>query len=237
MARGFVLVTGSANRIGRAIALTFAKAGFDLLLHFRSSQTAAAEARDEICSLGVECRLIRADLATSDGVAGLVVAAAKVPLVGVVNNASLFFATPLNDADDAQWFELFETNVHAPFRIVQGLAKQLREQRGFVVNITDAHVDRPLLGHSIYGMSKAALVHMTKALALELAPEIRVNAVAPGSMLPPSNDEPFDAEAEKSGIPLARLGSTQSIADAVLFLATAEYATGEVLRIDGGRSL
>lgn len=237
MADGFVLVTGSASRIGRAVALTLAGAGFDILLHFRSSLTAANETRDEVRALGVECRLVRADLGAREGVATLVAASLDVPLVGLVNNASLFYATPLTEADDAQWTELFETNVQAPFRLVQGLADELRRRRGFVVNITDAHVDRPLEEHSIYGMSKAALVHMTKALALELAPEVRINAVAPGSMLPPSNDEPFDIEAEKRTIPLARLGEAQSIADAVLFLANADYATGEVLRIDGGRSL
>ena len=237
MKRGAVLVTGSAGRIGRAIALSLADAGFDIILHYRSSADAALATQRDVAAKGVACELVAADLADASAVAKLVDDLDSFALAGLVNNASLFYATPLDVADDRQWDELFATNVRAPFRLVQGLAANLRRQGGFVVNITDAHADRPLRCHAIYGMTKAALVHMTKALALELAPTVRVNAVAPGSMLAPSNDEPFDRDAEVRSIPLGRLGSAQSIADAVRFLATADYATGEVLRIDGGRSI
>lgn len=237
-----VLVTGAARRIGAVIARTLHAAGFDLALHYRHS----AEDMQALCA-ELEARRagstlsLRADLADSAAAAKLVEAAVARfgRLDGLVNNASAYYATPLESATPQQWEELMAANVRAPFFLCQAAVEHLRESRGAVVNITDIYAERPLPGHAIYSISKAALAMATRALAQELGPQVRVNAVAPGNVLWSTN--PVKAETPemvKQRTALERQGSPGDIAAAVLYLLRdATYTTGAVLPVDGGRLL
>jgi len=160
-------------------------------------------------------------------------------LDALVNNASAFFPTPLASATTAQARLLFAVNALAPWQLAQAAAPHLAAVGGAIVNLVDIHAERPLAGHALYGASKAALVHLTQALALELAPQVRVNAVAPGAILWPEGGKSEDAQAAiLARVPLARTGTPEEIAAAVRWLLReATYTTGQVLRLDGGRSL
>ena len=160
-------------------------------------------------------------------------------LDGLVNNASAFFPTPLGTTTPDHWDALFAANARAPFFLAQAAAPHLRASRGAIVNLADIYADRPLHGHAVYGMSKAALVYMTRALALELAPEIRVNAIAPGAILwPDAGKDEAAKQALLDRTPLGRTGTPREIAEAVRWLLRdATFVTGEVIRLDGGRML
>jgi pteridine reductase len=240
--RPVALVTGSARRIGAAIARGLHAAGYDLALHCHVS-------RDECEALAAELQraradsalVLQADLAEFDRLPELV--AATVGRFGrldaLVNNASAFFPTPFGLATPAQWDALFAANARAPFFLAQAAAPHLRAARGAIVNLTDIHAERPLRGHAVYGMGKAALAYMTRALALELAPEVRVNAVAPGAILwPEEGKSEADQAALLARTPLGRTGTVEEVAEAVRWLLReARYTTGQVLRLDGGRLL
>jgi pteridine reductase len=245
--RPVALVTGAARRIGAAIARRLHAQGHDIALHYRDSALEASALAAEL-----EGRrhgstvLLQADLAAFDRLPELV--AATIGRFGrldaLVNNASAFFSTPFGATSPAQWDALFAANARAPFFLSQAAGPHLRATRGAIVNLTDIHGERPLAGHAVYGMSKAALLQMTRALALELAPEVRVNAVSPGAILWPDADDdgPGKTEAAKQALlartPLARTGTPEEIADAVAWLlCNATYTTGQVIRVDGGRTL
>ena len=241
-ARPVALVTGSARRLGAAIARGLHAGGYDVALHCHGSRAErdALAAELETARAGSTLAL-QADLADFDRLPELV--AATVGRFGrldaLVNNASAFFPTPLGTATPAQWDVLFGVNARAPFFLSQSAAPHLRATRGAIVNLADIHGERPLRDHAVYGMGKAALLHLTRALALELAPEVRVNAVAPGAILWPDAGKP---EAAKSAVlartPLGRTGTPEEVAEAVRWLlADATYTTGQVLRLDGGRML
>ena len=236
------LVTGSARRLGAAIARGLHAAGYDLALHCHDSRIDrdALAAELEAARAGSTLAL-QADLADFDRLPELV--AATVGRFGrldaLVNNASAFFPTPLGEATPAQWDALFGANARAPFFLSQAAAPHLRAARGAIVNLADIHGERPLRDHAVYGMSKAALLYLTRALALELAPDVRVNAISPGAILWPDAGKP---EAAKSAVlsrtPLGRTGRPEEIAEAVRWLlGDATYTTGQVLRLDGGRML
>jgi pteridine reductase len=241
-ARPTALVTGGARRIGAAIVRRLHAEGHDIALHYHHSagEAKALAAELERTRAG-SVFLLQADLADFDRLPELV--AATVGRFGrldaLVNNASAFFPTPLGEATPAQWDGLFAANARAPFFLSQAAAPHLRATRGAIVNLADVHGERPLRGHALYGMSKAALIHMTQALALELAPQVRVNAVSPGAILWPDGGK---SDAERSELmartPLARTGTPQEIAEAVRWLLCgATYTTGQVVRVDGGRML
>lgn len=241
-ARPVALVTGAARRIGAAIARALHADGHDLALHYRESQDEAQALASELEQLRPgSTLLLRADLAAFDRLPELV--AATVGRYGrldaLVNNASAFFPTDFGRATPAQWDALFATNARAPFFLAQAAAPHLAVTRGAIVNLVDIHAERPLRGHAVYGASKAALLHLTGALALELAPRVRVNAIAPGAILWPEGGKPQDAQAAiLSRVPLGRTGTPEEIAEAVRWLLRgATYTTGQVLRLDGGRSL
>ncbi|WP_333609122.1 SDR family oxidoreductase, partial [Arsukibacterium sp.] len=156
----------------------------------------------------------------------------------LVNNASSFYPTPLTTATTGQWQDLFGSNVKAPYFLSQALATELARHNGCIINMVDIHADKPLAEHSLYCMAKAALGMMTKSLARELAPTIRVNGIAPGAILWPA--QPLaeqDKNAVLAQVPLQRLGSAEDIANTLLFLVQAPYITGQILAVDGGRSL
>lgn len=240
--RPVALVTGAARRIGACIARTLHAAGHDLALHYHGSQThmQALQAELEAVRAG-SVQTLRADLAQFDRLPEMI--ARTVGHFGrldaLVNNASTFFATDFGSATPQQWDALFAVNVRAPYFLAQAAAPHLRRTRGAIVNITDLYARQPLAGHALYSMSKAALEQMTRALALELAPEVRVNAVAPGAILWPQDDD--DAQRRQAILartPLARTGQVQEVADAVLWLLRdAGFTTGHSLPLDGGRGL
>ena len=240
-----VLVTGAAKRIGAAIARHLHAQGYDVALHYRGSVTEAFALRAELEAARPDSTmLLQADLAAPDASEALVARTIERfgRLDGLVNNASTFFPTPIGATSHAHWDKLFDANARAPFFLSQAAAPHLRASRGAVVNITDLYAERPLRGHAAYCMSKAALQMMTKSLALELAPDVRVNAVAPGAILWPESEVSHkDVERQAAIIahtPLARTGTLDDIAEAVHWLlASAKFTTGETLRVDGGRLL
>lgn len=238
--RPVALVTGAGRRIGAVIARTLHAAGYDLALHYRHSVDDARALADELQQRRAgSTLLLRAELADTAALSAMIgqLLAHYGRLDAVVNNASTYYATPLDDATPAQWDELFAANVRAPFFLSQAATPALRESSGAIVNIADIYAERPLPGHAVYCASKAALVMLTRSLAVELGPQVRVNAIAPGNVLWSTN--PVKAETMtmvEERTTLNRQGTPQEIADAVLFLLRdARYCSGAVLPVDGGR--
>ena len=239
--RPVALVTGGARRIGAAIVRRLHAEGLDIALHFHASSADATALAGELEGRRQgSTLLLQADLAEFDRLPELIAHAIGRfgRLDALVNNASAFFPTAFGQSTPAQWDALFAANARAPFFLSQAAAPHLRATRGAIVNLADIHGERPLREHAIYGMSKAALLQMTRALALELAPDVRVNAVAPGPILWP-DEEVFDELARQriiSHTPLRREGSPDDVAKAVHYLlADASYVTGETINVDGGR--
>ena len=240
--RPVALITGAARRIGACIARTLHAAGYNVVLHYRHSAEemhalcSELEAQQPDSTLGVQ-----ADLIDTAALPALVAAAVDHfgRLDALVNNASAYYATPLASATPAQWDELFATNARAPFFLAQAAAPHLVRSRGAIVNIADIYAERPLPGYPVYAMSKAALVMLNKVLAVELGPQVRVNALAPGNMLWSTNPVKAETEATvRERTTLQRQGSPEDIAAAVLFLLRdASYCSGVVLPVDGGRLL
>ena len=240
--RRVALVTGAARRIGAAVARALHADGYDLALQCRDSRAEAEARAAELERARAGSTLVlHADLAAFDRLAELVAATLGRfgRLDALVNNASAFFPTPVGRATPADWDALFSVNARAPFFLAQAAAPHLAARDGAIVNLVDIHAERPLRGHALYGASKAALLHLTRALALELAPRVRVNAIAPGAILWPEAGKPQAAQdAILARVPLERTGTPEEIAEAVRWLLRdATYTTGQVLRLDGGRSL
>lgn len=237
------LITGGARRIGATIANTLHNAGYNIVLHYNRS---AEEAEQLVAHLNskrtgsVIC--VQADLSDMQCVNDLASATlTKWQRCDVlINNASSFYPTPIGIATEQHWDDLFASNAKAPFFLAQALAPALEKTEGAIVNIADVHAFKPLAEHTVYCMAKAANIMLTQSLALELAPQIRVNGIAPGAILWPEDSEGNEVENPKrlASIPAKKIGGPQVIADAVLFLIeTAGYTTGEILKVDGGGSL
>jgi pteridine reductase len=239
--RSVVLVTGAAKRVGAQIARTLHGAGYDAALHYRHSRAEMEALIADLESARPQSTLaIGAELADIDALGDIVEKCTTRfgRLDALVNNASAFFPTPVGEATAAQWDELFASNARAPFFLSQGAAPALKKARGAIVNIVDIYAERALARHPIYTMAKAALVAMTRSLARELAPDVRVNAVAPGAILWPENGNYANQEDVLARTPLKRTGTPEEISRAVLFLIRdATFTTGEILKVDGGRSL
>jgi pteridine reductase len=235
------LVTGAGRRIGAAIIRTLHAAGYDVALHCRHSIVEAHALADELNDLREDSAgVLQADLADPDAphklIASLVARTGRLDVL--VNNASSFFATPVGSSTAAMWDELFASNAKAPFFLCQAAAPALRDSRGSIVNIVDIYAERPLADHPVYCMAKAALAAMTRSLALDLAPGVRVNGVAPGAVLWPAETNPYeDQPALLERTPLRCAGSPQDVADTVLFLVRSPFVTGQILTVDGGRTL
>lgn len=239
-----VLVTGGAKRVGAAIVRRLHAAGANVAIHFRSSAHEAFALRGELNDLrGHSALCVQADLLESANLPRMVVEVVQHfgQLDALVNNASSFYATPLAAIDAAQWNDLIGTNLQAPLLLAQAAAEELRRQHGCIVNIVDIHAERPMRGHLLYSAAKAGLVALTKGLAQELAPQVRVNAVAPGVIVWPEGEAWQDEETRRKIVAhtlLKREGSPDDIAKTVRFLiADAPYITGQVIAVDGGRSI
>lgn len=233
------LVTGGAIRVGRAISLALAGAGAKVIVHYHTSADAAAEVVAEIHASGGEAVAIPADLSTTRAAFDLADRAEAVgPVDVLVNSASVFPAEPLERVTPELWEATLAINLRAPFFLTQRLGGAMKGRGwGVVVNIADLAGIQIWKGYAAHAISKAGLVHVTKVAARALAPEVRVGAVAPGAVLPPENmsDEEVDRLAARA--PLGRIGSAEDVAHAVLYLLTSDFVTGEVLVVDGGRSL
>ncbi|WP_035060497.1 pteridine reductase [Andreprevotia chitinilytica] len=237
------LVTGGAKRVGATIVRRLHAAGWRVLLHYRASRDEAQALADELNAVRPDSiALAQLDLVNVARLPELVAAAVTHfgRLDAVINNASSFFATPVGTFTDTAWDDLVGSNLKAPLFLAQAAAPELTKTGGCIVSIADIHVDRPYPGFMLYTVAKAGLVAMTKGLARELAPAVRVNAIAPGSNLWPDDGRAFDeAERERirASIPLGRTGEPGDLAQAILFLLEAPYLTGVVLPVDGGRSV
>ncbi len=236
------IVTGGARRIGKAIVQQLHNAGFSVVVHYNSSAQEAKVFCEELNSLRSNSAIsLQGDL--NDEKVCVRIAGQCVEAFGridvLVNNASTFYPTPLEDASLNDWDDLMGSNLKAPFFLAQACAQHLRENQGCIVNIVDIYARKPLQDHPIYCAAKAGLEMLTRAFARDLAPHIRVNAVAPGAILWPENpDHPLKVDELLKSVPLARLGNPQDIAQTVLFLATqAPYITGQTIAVDGGRSV
>lgn len=239
-----VLVTGGAKRIGAAIVRTLHAAGAKVVVHCNRSRD---EADQLVAALNAEraksAAVVQGDLLASNALAGLIDQAASMfgRLDGLVNNASNFYATPIGTINEDHWLDLMGTNLLAPLLLSQAAAKYLRESRGAIVNIGDIHAERPLKDYVVYSIAKAGLVGLTRSLALELGPAVRVNGIAPGAILWPDTGADFAPQEQLRIVdqtPLKRVGAPQDIAGAVKYLLLdATYVSGQILAVDGGREI
>jgi len=237
------LITGAAHRIGAEIARVLHAEGADIVLHYRHSVASAESLKTELELVREgSVMLISADLRDCHVFADLMarVRAIHGRLDVLINNASSFYPTPFDQVNEAQWDDLMASNLKGPFFLAQAAAPLLRESGGSIINLVDIHAERPHKDHPVYSIAKAGNAMMVKALARELAPEVRVNGIAPGIILwPESGDTMEDAKAALlSRTALGRAGSPLDIARAVLFLVReADYITGQIIAVDGGRTL
>lgn len=239
-----VLVTGGAKRVGAAICRRLHAAGAELAIHYRSSGQEALALQKELNKLRPKsAAAFQADLLDLDALPKLVrkVVGKFGRLDALVNNASTFYATPLAEVDERQWHDLLGTNLRAPLFLAQAAAVELRRHHGCIVNIADIHAERPMHGHLLYSVAKAGLVALTRALAQEMAPQVRVNAVAPGVIMWPDGPEWEDVELRRKIVAhtlLKREGEPDDIAKTVAFLIQdTPYVTGQIVAVDGGRSI
>ncbi|MDJ0698594.1 MAG: pteridine reductase [Woeseiaceae bacterium] len=237
-----VLVTGAAKRIGAAVVRRLHGAGADVAIHYRGSETAAATLADDLNAIRDDsATILQADLLDGKALPRLVadVIAWRNRLDCLINNASTFYPTPIGDITEEDWTDLVGSNLKAPLFLSQAAAPHLAEANGVIINIVDIHAQRPLKDHLVYGPAKAGLAMLTRSLAKDLAPDVRVNGVSPGAILWPE-DGMSDAVKQTilRQVPLERPGDPDDIAGCVLYLVRdAHYVTGQIVAVDGGRSI
>lgn len=235
------LITGAVKRIGATISRTLHKEGYNLVLHYRHSSEEASELMTELNQQRPDSAIsVQADLNDMDALQPLVDSTLSewggIDLL--INNASSFYPTPLDTSTQGQWDELINSNLRAPYFLCCKLAESLKERNGCIINLIDIHAQRGLPGHPIYSIAKAGLQMMTLSLAKELAPSVRVNGVSPGPILWPEatiSNEQKGAILEQTL--LGKTGTPEDLAEAVLYLSAARFITGQVLCVDGGKSL
>lgn len=233
------LVTGGGRRVGRAIALALGARGMRVVVHYNGSAAGAEESARLIREAGGAATVAQADLTDVTAAERLIdeAVASQGELWALVNSAAVMLRTPVGEVTQKNWDAMFALNVRAPFFLAQRAAPALRYVGGCIVNIADLAAFESWPAYVPHGMTKAAIVQMTRGLAKALAPEIRVNAVAPGVVLPPEEWAAAAAEKLRRTTPLQRLGTPEDVAGAVLYLLEARYVTGEVITVDGGRHI
>jgi pteridine reductase len=238
----WVLITGAGRRIGACIARTLHAHGANIAIHYRGSAADADSLAAEFNAARSDSALtVQADLLDTKRLAALVAEVVQKTgrLDALINNASTFYPTPLEEVTEAHWDDLLGTNLKAPLFLSKAAAPHLRKSAGAIINIVDIHAQRPLKNHPVYGPAKAALGMLTRSLARDLAPTIRVNGVSPGAILWP--EDGMDEKTEKiilKQVPLQRTGAPEDIANTILFLLKdAPYITGQIIAVDGGRSI
>lgn len=233
------LVTGGAHRVGRALAVALARAGADLAVHYHGAGEAARATAEEIRALGRRAETFRADLADAREAAGLAgrVVGSMGRLDVLVNNAALFESGSFLDVTAEEWDRVMAVNARAPFLLLQATAESLAESKGVAVNIADVSGIRAWPAFPHHSVSKAALIHLTRVAARALAPDVRVNCIVPGTVLPPEDYTGEQIEESARRTVLERIGSEDDVVEALLFLVRSEFATGSVVVVDGGRTL
>jgi NAD(P)-dependent dehydrogenase (short-subunit alcohol dehydrogenase family) len=233
------LVTGGAVRVGRALSLGFAEAGFDVVVHYNTSGRAAREVENKIVGLGRRALLAPGDVSESGDIARIADQVEREfgRLDVLVNSASNFYSTPVMEVTESEWDQVMAVNLKAPFLMAQAAAPMLQRSRGCIVNILDLSAVQAWTSYPHHAVSKAGLLHLTRILAKAMAPHVRVNAVAPGTVLPPESFDPEALERERRRTPLGKLGTPQDVVRTVLFLQASPFITGEMILVDGGRHL
>jgi pteridine reductase len=238
----WALITGAGKRIGACIARTLHDAGAGIAIHYRDSKGLAEELANELNSIRAGSTVtVKADLCDTANLgavlSGIIDQTGRLDIL--VNNASSFYPTPLGSISEQQWEDLVGTNLKAPLFLSQAAEPYLRDSGGVIINIVDIHATRPLRHHAVYGLAKAGLAMLTRTLARDLAPVIRVNGVSPGAILWPEDDMSNNIKDNIIGqVPLKRAGEPSDIANCVLYLVRdADYVTGQIIAVDGGRSI
>ena len=237
-----IFITGAAKRIGKEIALCFSEMGWNIIIHYNSSKNDAQVLADEINGTNPDSAItVQGNLDVKEDVEKVINEARDAfPTIDLlINNASTFYPTPIEDISEEHWDKLVGSNLKGPLFLIKGLKDKLKESKGSIINITDTNLSKGVANYSIYSAAKAGLESITKGLARELAPHIKVNAIAPGAMLEPPDVTWTEEQKSKviSSIPLNRMGSEKDISEAVKFLAKSNYITGQIIKVDGGRSL
>ena len=237
-----IFITGAAKRIGKEIALTFKELGWNIIIHYNSSKSDADNLADQINKDNPNsAKTVQGNLDVKEDIQKIIneVNNSFPSIDLLINNASTFYPTPIDEISEDHWEKLIGSNLKGPLFLIQGLKENLKKSNGSIINITDTNLTKGVANYSIYSAAKAGLEAITKGLARELAPEIKVNAIAPGAMLEPPDVTWTKEQKNKviENIPLKRMGSEKDIANAVKFLANSEYITGQTIKVDGGRSL
>lgn len=231
------LVTGAGRRVGQAIALALGARGMKVAVHYNGSASGAAETVQQLETAGAVGRAFQADLSSHDGPAALIAAVVESfgALDVLVNSAAIMERTPFGEVTPAKWDEIIAINLRSPFFVAQAAAPHLKKASGAIVNIADLAAFETWPGYIPHGISKAGVVHMTRSLARVMAPEVRVNGVAPGTVLLPENWDTAADERLRSTTPLARTGTPEDVSATVVFLLESDYITGDTIVVDGGR--
>ena len=230
-----IFITGAAKRIGKEIALCFSEMGWNIIIHYNSSKNDAQVLADEINGTNSDSAItVQGNLDVKEDVEKVIneVRDAFPTIDLLINNASTFYPTPIEDISEEHWDKLVGSNLKGPLFLIKGLKDKLKESKGSIINITDTNLSKGVANYSIYSAAKAGLESITKGLARELAPDIKVNAIAPGAMLEPPDVTWTEEQKSKviSSIPLNRMGSEKDISEAVKFLAKSNYITGQIIK-------
>lgn len=238
-----VIITGGAKRIGANIVEFLHSKGMNVLIHFRSSELAANELKDKLNNIRKgSAEIFQADINDPDSCKNLIEKTLSCfnRIDALINNASTYFKTPLNEINIADWDNLMGSNLKGPLFLSKFACDHLRQSHGSIINIADAHINSPKEDYIVYSIAKAGLITLTKSLAKDLGPEVRVNAIAPGPIVWPENEEAFSRDYQQKVVSetiLKKTGAPENISEAIYFLLeNAPFTTGHILNVDGGRS-
>ena len=237
-----IFVTGGAKRIGKAIIELFAQDNWRVIIHYNKSASEAESLAERINAKNKDTAfVVTGDLDNTEDVQAIISSVNRISetIDLLVNNASAFYPTPIEEISNVHWEKLIGSNLKGPLFLIQGFKEKLQASKGSIINITDTNLTKGVANYSIYSAAKAGLESITKGLAKELAPEIKVNAIAPGAMLEPPDVTWTEEQKNKiiESIPLKKMGAEKDIAEIIYFLAHADYITGQIIAVDGGRSL